>query len=302
METLMPVTFLSLVLLGSLFWVWMLIDCASKESNEGNTKIVWILIIVHPHHRRDHLLFRQKAAALGRIAPLSSAIVRTYMIKASVITEKPLVILAAASALWLSAASRPAETWLIDNLARIGGNAVTVLGHPRVISVPGGHAVEFNGVDDALFLDVHPLAGAETWTWEVIFRPASGGAAEQRFFHFQENGTDNRMLFEIRVIGDQWCLDSFAKGGKGSQALLDRTKLHPLDKWYHVAAVYDGQVFRNYVDGVPEGEAAVKLEPQKAGQTSIGVRFNKVNYFKGGILEARMTARALKADEFTKKP
>ena len=216
--------------------------------------------------------------------------------------------LAAASALWLSAAaSQPAETWRIDNLASIGGHAVTVLGHPRVIPAPGGHAVEFNGIDDALFLGVHPLAGAETWTWEVVFRPAVGGAAEQRFFHFQEDGTDNRMLFEIRVIGDhvtgdQWCLDSFAKGGEGSQALLDRTKLHALDQWYRVAAVYDGHVFRNYVDGVLEGEAAVKLEPQKAGQTSIGVRFNKVNYFKGAVLEARMTPRALTPVEFMKKP
>jgi hypothetical protein len=211
--------------------------------------------------------------------------------------------LTAASALWLSAAaSEPDETWRIDNLVSIGGHAVTVLGHPRVIPAPGGHAVEFNGIDDALFLGVHPLTGAETWTWEVIFRPALGGAAEQRFFHFQENGTDNRMLFEIRVIGDQWCLDSFAKGGEGSQALLDRTKLHALDQWYHVAAVYDGHVFRNYVDGVQEGEAQLKLEPQKAGQTSIGVRFNKVNYFKGAILEARMTPRALAPAEFMKKP
>jgi hypothetical protein len=219
-----------------------------------------------------------------------------------VIPKTTAATLAAASALWLSAAPQPAETWRIDNLESIGGHAVTVRGHPRVIPAPGGHAVEFNGVDDALFLGVHPLAGADAWTWEVVFRPARGGAAEQRFFHLQEDGTDNRMLFEIRVIGDQWCLDSFAKGGEGSQALLDRTKLHPLDQWYHVAAVYDGHVFRNYVDGVQEGEAQLKLEPQKAGQTSIGVRFNKVNYFKGAILEARMTPRALTPGEFMKKP
>ena len=28
------------------FWIWMLIDCATKEEEEGNTKVVWILIIV----------------------------------------------------------------------------------------------------------------------------------------------------------------------------------------------------------------------------------------------------------------
>jgi hypothetical protein len=31
---------------GFLLWLWMLVDCATKESNEGNTKIVWTIIIV----------------------------------------------------------------------------------------------------------------------------------------------------------------------------------------------------------------------------------------------------------------
>ncbi|NER81084.1 MAG: PLDc_N domain-containing protein [Leptolyngbya sp. SIO1D8] len=33
-------------LLGSIFWIWMLVDCALQESSQGNTKIVWILIII----------------------------------------------------------------------------------------------------------------------------------------------------------------------------------------------------------------------------------------------------------------
>jgi hypothetical protein len=217
---------------------------------------------------------------------------------------KTLLITAAVFAALLAAqvAGPSAETWRIDNLKNIGGHAATVLGHPRIVAAPGGKAVEFNGIDDAIFLGVHPLAGARTWTWEVIFRPAAGGAPEQRFFHLQENGSENRMSFEIRVIGSQWCLDSFVRSGAASQALLDRTKLHPLDTWHHAAAVYDGRQFRNYVDGILEGSAEIHLDPQKAGQTSLGVRFNKVNYFKGAILAARMTRRALRPEEFLKKP
>ncbi len=33
-------------LVGFLFWFWMLIDCAMNEPSEGNTKVVWILIIL----------------------------------------------------------------------------------------------------------------------------------------------------------------------------------------------------------------------------------------------------------------
>ncbi|NJL87349.1 MAG: hypothetical protein HC886_17410 [Leptolyngbyaceae cyanobacterium SM1_1_3] len=29
-----------------IFWIWVLIDCATKEASEGNTKIAWILIIL----------------------------------------------------------------------------------------------------------------------------------------------------------------------------------------------------------------------------------------------------------------
>ena len=28
------------------FWVWTIIDCATKESDTGNTKLVWILVIL----------------------------------------------------------------------------------------------------------------------------------------------------------------------------------------------------------------------------------------------------------------
>jgi hypothetical protein len=206
----------------------------------------------------------------------------------------------AAALLWC--ADRRSDVWTFDSITEIGGHAVKAEGHPRVISTPAGKAVEFGGVEDALFLNVHPLAGAETFTWEVIFRPDVGGAAEQRFFHLQENGTDTRMLFEIRVVDGKWCLDSFALSGKESKALLDRAKLHTLGAWHHAAAVYDGKEYRNYVDGVPEGSAQLHLAPQGAGQTSVGTRINRRDYFKGAVLEARMTNRALAPAEFLKVP
>lgn len=41
--------FLSLAGLAGIFWIWMLIDCATKEPDEGNDKIVWILILIFTH-------------------------------------------------------------------------------------------------------------------------------------------------------------------------------------------------------------------------------------------------------------
>jgi hypothetical protein len=192
------------------------------------------------------------------------------------------------------------ETWRFDNLQRIGGHTVTLQGNPQVIQTSRGNAIQFNGVGDGMFMDVHPLAGAATWTWEVIFRPDAGGAPEQRFFHLQENDSDSRMLFEIRIVEGKWCLDSFAKSGAESATLIDRAKLHPLGEWYRVAAVYDGHQFRNYVNGVLEESADLHLAPQAAGRCSIGVRINKRDYFKGAVVAARMTPRALAVSEFLK--
>ena len=31
------------------FWIWMLIECVTKEPDAGNTKICWTLIIVFSH-------------------------------------------------------------------------------------------------------------------------------------------------------------------------------------------------------------------------------------------------------------
>src|SRR5437868_4782850 len=100
------------------------------------------------------------------------------------------VLLLIAGALSLSASGPFRKIWHFNNLRSIDGNKVTLLGHPKIVDTPHGKAVEFNGVDDAIFIGTHPLVGAREWTWEVVFRPDSGGKPEQRFFHFQEQGSD----------------------------------------------------------------------------------------------------------------
>ena len=213
-------------------------------------------------------------------------------------------LLAIVVVLFMSASRATApddEVWTFDRLDRLGGHQTTVLGDPRVVETPIGKAVEFDGVDDALLVDVHPLAGAETFTWEAIFRP-DGGRAAQRWFHLQEAGTENRMLFEIRVVDDRWYLDSYGHSGDAQQALMNRDSLHPLGVWHHVAAVYDGREFRNYVNGTLDGAAEIRFLPQKEGRSSVGVRINLVDYFKGAIHLARFTRHALRPSEFLRVP
>lgn len=200
------------------------------------------------------------------------------------------------------------QTWRFDRLDAIGGHATHILGNPQIIDTPVGKAMQFNGVSDGIFVGDHPLAGAATYTWEVIFRPDADGPEAQRFFHLQEEdpatGADtmNRMLFEIRIVTGQWCLDSFASSGEATRTLLNCNLLHPLGRWYRVTAVYDGKTLRNYVDDELQGEGPLDLKPQMQGHSSIGVRINKVYWFKGAVLMARMTPRVLKPAEFLELP
>ncbi|QDU31316.1 hypothetical protein ETAA8_64690 [Anatilimnocola aggregata] len=208
----------------------------------------------------------------------------------------------------LSSLSLQAETpakqsvvWQLDNLEKIGGNKVTLVGKPRVIETEKGKAIEFDGKGDALYLDTNPLAGLKEFTVEVIFRPAAGGPKEQRYLHFQPTGSEDRVLFETRLpVDGQWFLDTYLQTGEGKHTLFAKDSLHPLGPWYHAALVVQPKKMQHYVDGKEELAADIELTPLAAGQTSIGVRFNKVHWYQGAIRQIRITPAALKPEEFLK--
>ena len=202
------------------------------------------------------------------------------------------------------AAEPAAVTWKVDNLESIGGAKVKVVGKPRVIETEQGKAVEFNGKDDALFVDSNPLAGWKEFTAEVIFRPAAKGPNEQRFLHFQPAVGEDRLLFETRLPEDeQWFLDTYvqssdAAAGKRTLFAGDAIYHHPCDRWYHAAVVVDGKTMAHYVNRKHELSGELKFAPLGEGQTSLGCRFNQVHWFQGAIRLIRVSPTVLKPAQF----
>jgi hypothetical protein len=200
--------------------------------------------------------------------------------------------------------STPAPTpapaiWDLDDVGSIGGRAPRIAGEPRLIDTPFGKALEFDGLDDALFLDTHPLAGAAEFTVEVVFRPDADGAPEQRFLHLQEEGSKDRILVETRLTrGGRWFLDTYVKSGGVAHTLFAKEHNHPVGRWYHVALVVGGGTMRHYVDGIEEMSRPIAFTPQKAGRTSVGVRINEVDWFKGAVLKVSFAPEALSPAEF----
>lgn len=230
------------------------------------------------------------------------------------------VTLGAVSLLTHESVAQPARDmiWGIDRLDVIGGHAVTVVGRPKVIATLGGNAVLFDGVNDGLIIDNHPLAGFAQFTFEALVR-ADGGEPAQRWFHLAEtdpktgldatvapdnptNDSNSRFTFELRVAGDQCYFESFTHGPTYQSALIDKTKMHPLGRWCAVTQTYDGQTHRSYVNGVLEKEGRLAYTPQGRGRASVGMRINRVSYFKGAVMRARFAPRALAPSEFIKVP
>ncbi len=47
---LMSITFLSLVgIAGTVIWIWMLVEVLLKETDEGNNRLIWTLVILLTH-------------------------------------------------------------------------------------------------------------------------------------------------------------------------------------------------------------------------------------------------------------
>jgi len=213
-------------------------------------------------------------------------------------------------------------TWRFDNLARIGGAKVSIVGKPQVVDTPLGKAIHFEGhgithvsdpeggnpTGDALYLNAAPLSGDTTYTFEVLFHPSSKGAPAQRFFHMQDNNSQSRRMFEIRIRNNQWCLDTVGidihNGVEqhGVTLACDAAHLHPLDRWYVATATYDGKTLRGYVDGKLQGEVVVALEPLPPGTTSVGTRIDKRDFFTGDVHSARFTPSVLPPTNFLKVP
>jgi hypothetical protein len=213
-----------------------------------------------------------------------------------------LMILAAGSVPAQSGiAPKKSVVWKIDNLEKIGGHKVEILGDPQVIKTDKGKAVVFDGMDDAVFIRRNPLEGFNEFTVEAVFRPDAGGAAEQRWLHIEDTeNTESRALLETRLVGDEWFLDTFLKSGENRSALYAENFRHPLGRWHRVALVFDGAEMRHYVDGRLELTRRITRRTFGKGVTSIGVRQNKIYWFKGAVRKARFSNRALPPNEFMK--
>lgn len=182
--------------------------------------------------------------------------------------------------------------WRLRTTDRIGEAVTQVWGAPKAEE----DGIVFDGVDDGLLVEANPLADWRAFTVEILFCPAEGGSEAQRFFH-AEDSAGTRALVEIRVNGrGGWWLDTFLRTERDQRALIDPQRVHPTGRWYWAALRYDGAEMAHFVNGEPELAGPVAFGPMEGGRVSLGVRQNRVYWFKGAIREVRFTPEPLPAD------
>ncbi len=198
---------------------------------------------------------------------------------------------------------RATEVWKLDNLEKVGGHPTTVIGGAHVARHADLKAAHFDGFDDAILVHSNPVEGLSAFTIEVLICPAPDGMAEQRFVHIQQHANSLvRIMIETRLAPDgQWCLDTALFSPTSNHVLIDRTKLHPANRWAWVALRYDGNTISNFVNGELESQGEMEFPPMKAGQTTIGVRHNLVSWYKGAIREVRIHPTAVPQKQLNRR-
>ncbi|MCK4919942.1 MAG: hypothetical protein KAS71_02785 [Bacteroidales bacterium] len=129
-------------------------------------------------------------------------------------------------------------------------------------------------------------------------RPDKDGLSEQRFLHMGEIHGE-RLMFETRLTTDgYWYLDAYIQNGEVKLAMIDSTKLNPLGKWYNFALVNKNGELEVFLNGKKEFKEKIQFTPFTDANTSIGVRQNKVHWYKGAFYKIKITPEAISPDEF----
>ena len=179
-----------------------------------------------------------------------------------------------------------------------GSGSDGVIHGAQWVKVPGGHALEFDGINsyvdcgDKPSLDLRGPVTTMAWVCPAGVQPAKEpGIYGKQFSSYLVTYYSNRKLF--------WYINS---GGNNTSASV------PPSIWSHIATTFDGKLLRIYVNGELLGQSV-----SQAGRVNAGKKFyigcvmgdveaTDPNYqqtgaFKGMVDDVRVYSRALSEEE-----
>ncbi len=152
-------------------------------------------------------------------------------------------------------------------------------------------ALEFDGMDDLVEIPSKPILG-NTFTEEAWILPSPKDDRYHGIVGYPSTNVNFRApgIWIVR----QTCLHAGFGDGKNWMAFSSEPNAIELNVWNHVAATYDGNVYRLYANGTEVGSLTVRKTPLRQHVSRIG----RVDYwFPGAIREVRLWNRALTSEE-----
>jgi hypothetical protein len=170
----------------------------------------------------------------------------------------------------------------------------TLMGNPQWVVGQVGGALEFDG-DDSVEIPHNPLLSITDEITITAWTYMNADASGEMSIVSKGGWAANDLPYELtETPGGVIFWQFYDDGGRDTCA----PSSPPADEWHHIAATYDGQVFKCYIDGELADEwAYAGTMPVNTASVTIGQRSRGGTYFNGIIDEVAIFNRALGEDE-----
>jgi hypothetical protein len=177
------------------------------------------------------------------------------------------------------------------------GNVGTIAGATRVATGRFGKALSFDGVNDVVTVfDSDSLDISVGMTLEAWVNPRSLGQFSTILMKEQFNDVAYVLYANTQYFGEPLNRPSVEIKTSSNVHTMHTSQL-PLNTWTHVAATYNGNELRLYINGTAVLTAVTGPIVQSSRELRIGGNLVWGEYFDGLIDEVRIYNRALTAQE-----
>jgi hypothetical protein len=176
------------------------------------------------------------------------------------------------------------------------GRDATVVGSPTVTSGASGNALAFNKSNYLLVNHASELNPANQITIAAWIKP-SERSTQYVVKKGRQNATDG---YELSLSSDGYVFVRFNQASRGDALRVNSTTKHPVSgtEWLHVAATYDGQTIKLYINGVLQSSKNASFQiASNALPLAIGAQDDGFRGFAGAIDGVAIYNRALSAEE-----
>ncbi|MCP4453815.1 MAG: hypothetical protein GY809_20325, partial [Planctomycetes bacterium] len=167
-------------------------------------------------------------------------------------------------------------------------------GDPQWVAGQMGGALEFDG-DDSVEIPHNPLLSITDEITVAAWTNMNTGASGEMAIVSKGRWAANDLPYELtETAGSEIYWQFHDDEGRDSCAPASP----PAGEWHHIAATYDGEVFKCYIDGALGDEFAyVGTMPENTSAVTIGQRSGGGTHYEGMIDEVQIHDRALSEAE-----